>query len=134
MPQQPLILPGTILGNVLVSDGSKASEDEIKAVLDALSLVGLSDVFGHVSDTVNAIVGPDGDKLSGGQKQRLVLARALYHGAEIFALDEVISGLESASKRQILKLMKKLADSGKIVVMISHDKVVEKFATKILKL
>ena len=56
------------------------------------------------------------------------------HGAEIFALDEVISGLESASKRQILKLMKKLAGSGKIVVMISHDKVVEKFATKILNL
>ena len=134
VPQQPLILPGTILGNVMVSDGSKASEDEINAVLDALSLVGLSDVFGNVSDTVNANVGPDGDKLSGGQKQRLVLARALYHGAEIFALDEVISGLESASKRQILKLMKKLADSGKIVVMISHDKVVEKFATKILKL
>ena len=134
VPQQPLILPGTILGNVMVSDGSKASEDEINAVLDALSLVGLSDVFGHVSDTVNANVGPDGDKLSGGQKQRLVLARALYHGAEIFALDEVISGLESASKRQILKLMKKLAGSGKIVVMISHDKVVEKFATKILNL
>ncbi|MDA8855604.1 ABC transporter ATP-binding protein/permease [Alphaproteobacteria bacterium] len=134
VPQQPLILPGTILGNVMVSDGSKASEDEINAVLDALSLVGLSDVFGNVSDTVNANVGPDGDKLSGGQKQRLVLARALYHGAEIFALDEVISGLESASKRQILKLMKKLAGSGKIVVMISHDKVVEKFATKILNL
>jgi ABC-type multidrug transport system fused ATPase/permease subunit len=134
VPQQPLILPGTILGNVMVSDGSKASEDEINAVLDALSLVGLSDVFGNVSDTVNGNVGPDGDKLSGGQKQRLILARALYHGAEIFALDEVISGLESASKRQILKLMKKLADSGKIVVMISHDKVVEKFATKILKL
>ena len=134
VPQQPLILPGTILGNVMVSDGSKASEYEINAVLDALSLVGLSDVFGNVSDTVNANVGPDGDKLSGGQKQRLVLARALYHGAEIFALDEVISGLESASKRQILKLMKKLAGSGKIVVMISHDKVVEKFATKILNL
>lgn len=134
VPQEPLIIPGTILGNVLMSDGAEASDKETRSVTDALLHVGLGDLVENLPETVNANVGPDGDKLSGGQKQRLVLARALYHGAEIFAFDETISGLEPESKLRILKLMKALAESGKIVILISHDMIAEKFATKIFEL
>ena len=72
--------------------------------------------------------------MSGGQKQRLVLARALYHGAEVFALDESISGLETDSKHSTLRLIRDLSEEGRIVILISHDVVAEEYATKVLSL
>jgi len=96
--------------------------------------VGLSQDIQRFTAGLDADVGPDGDVLSGGQKQRLVLARALYHGAAIFALDECISGLEIDSKHSTLKLIRELADEGRIVILISHDVVAEEYATKVLSL
>ena len=83
---------------------------------------------------LDAKVGPDGDVMSGGQKQRLVLARALYHSAEVFALDECISGLETDSKHSTLRLIRELSDEGRIVILISHDVVAEEYATGVLSL
>ena len=95
---------------------------------------GLLRVIQRLPDGLDSDVGLDGDVLSGGQKQRLALARALYHGAEVFALDEAISGLETESKHSILRLIKGLSEEGHIVILISHDVVAEEYATKVLKL
>ena len=132
-PQQPLIIPGSILQNVAFSQGSPTEEERDRASV-CIADVGLSRDITRFADGLNADVGPDGDVLSGGQKQRLVLARALYHGAEVFALDECISGLETDSKHSTLRLIRKLSDEGRIVILISHDVVAEEYATKVLSL
>jgi len=64
----------------------------------------------------------------------LVLARALFYGAQVFALDEVVSGLEVDSKREILALLQGLAKTSKLIVLISHDTVAEEFASKVISL
>lgn len=59
-------------------------------------------------------------QLSGGMKRRVALLRALYHESEILLLDEPFTGLDEASKMQMIELVKRLA-SGKIVVVATHD-------------
>ena len=132
-PQQPLIIPGSVLQNVTFSQASPTDAERSRA-LSCVADVGLSRDISRLAGGLDADVGPDGDVLSGGQKQRLVLARALYHGAEVFALDESISGLETDSKHSTLRLIRDLSEEGRIVILISHDVVAEEYATKVLSL
>ncbi|MAS81740.1 MAG: hypothetical protein CMF45_03540 [Legionellales bacterium] len=134
LPQEPLIIPKTILENVSMLETEYVSKSQEERVISCLKQVGLLNSASSSNAFLNSKVGPDGDKLSGGQKQRLVLARALYHGAEVLALDEIVSGLEVNSKRQVLELLKDLAAANKLVILISHDQIAEEFASKCLSL
>lgn len=60
-------------------------------------------------------------ELSGGQQQRLFLARALVQNPEIYFLDEPLKGVDLATEKTILDLLKKERDKGKTVLMIHHD-------------
>lgn len=58
--------------------------------------------------------------LSRGQKQRLGLARALIHGPSVLILDEPASGLDPASRRRLLQVVRSLASAGTTVLVSSH--------------
>ncbi|MBC1628889.1 metal ABC transporter ATP-binding protein, partial [Listeria welshimeri] len=60
-------------------------------------------------------------ELSGGQLQRVFIARALAQHAEIFFLDEPFAGIDMTSEALIMKLLKKLRDNGKTIVVVHHD-------------
>lgn len=60
-------------------------------------------------------------ELSGGQLQRIFIARALAQHAEIFFLDEPFAGIDMTSEALIMKLLKKLRDNGKTIVVVHHD-------------
>lgn len=60
-------------------------------------------------------------ELSGGQQQRVFLARALAQKADIFFLDEPFVGIDVSSEEMIVKLLKKLRNQGKTVVVVHHD-------------
>ncbi|WP_420897349.1 ABC transporter ATP-binding protein [Bifidobacterium goeldii] len=59
--------------------------------------------------------------LSGGQKQRLAIASALMSGKELIILDEPTSGLDRRHMMQVGALLRTLADSGKAVLVVTHD-------------
>lgn len=59
--------------------------------------------------------------LSGGQKQRLVIASALVKEPDILILDEPTSGLDGINMNIISDIIKKLARSGTLVMVITHD-------------
>lgn len=59
--------------------------------------------------------------LSGGQKQRLVIAAALACNKEIYIFDEPSSGVDYRHMLAISTLLKDLAQSGKVVIVITHD-------------
>ena len=67
-------------------------------------------------------VGERGSTLSGGQKQRIALARALYRRPQLLVLDEATSSLDGASEAAILATVRRLADEGMTVIMITHKK------------
>ncbi|MCL4118208.1 UNVERIFIED_CONTAM: hypothetical protein GTU68_020440 [Idotea baltica] len=60
-------------------------------------------------------------QLSGGQQQRVFLARALAQNADLYLLDEPFAGVDAATERAIIDVLKTLRDDGKTVVAVHHD-------------
>ena len=59
--------------------------------------------------------------LSGGQKQRLAAAAAMVSGKELLVFDEPTSGLDFDSMVRLASLIRRLADGGRIVFIVTHD-------------
>ncbi len=60
-------------------------------------------------------------QLSGGQQQRIFLARALAQEAEIYFLDEPFAGVDIATEKAMIQLLKEMIQQGKTVVVVHHD-------------
>ncbi|WP_176224418.1 metal ABC transporter ATP-binding protein [Maritimibacter sp. HL-12] len=60
-------------------------------------------------------------QLSGGQQQRVFLARALAQDADLYLLDEPFAGVDAATERAIVDVLKLLKSEGKAVVAVHHD-------------
>ena len=79
-------------------------------VRDCLSRVGMEDF-------ADRQIG----QLSGGQQQRVFLARALAQDADLYLLDEPFAGVDAATERAIIDVLKKLRAEGKTVIAVHHD-------------
>jgi manganese/zinc/iron transport system ATP- binding protein len=60
-------------------------------------------------------------QLSGGQQQRVFLARALAQDARVYLMDEPFAGVDVATERAIIALLKNLKAAGKTCVVVHHD-------------
>ncbi len=60
-------------------------------------------------------------QLSGGQQQRVFLARALAQNAHLYFMDEPFAGVDVATERAIIALLKDLKTAGKTCVVVHHD-------------
>lgn len=60
-------------------------------------------------------------ELSGGQKRRVAIAGVLVVEPEILVMDEPVAGLDPVGKKELMALLHELNDSGKTVVVVSHD-------------
>ena len=60
-------------------------------------------------------------QLSGGQQQRVFLARALAQEADLYLMDEPFAGVDAATERAIVELLRGLKRAGKTVLCVHHD-------------
>ena len=73
--------------------------------------------------------------LSGGQKQRVAIARALAHGPKIVLADEPTAALDEQSGREVVTLLKELADEqGVTIVLVTHDNRILDVADRIVNM
>ncbi len=61
------------------------------------------------------------NQLSGGQQQRVFLARALAQNANLYFMDEPFAGVDAATERAIVDILRQLRESGKTVIAVHHD-------------
>ena len=71
--------------------------------------------------------------LSGGEKQRVAIARALANRPEVVLADEPTANLDSATGRQVARILCKLgAEEGKGVIIVSHDQRLLDIASRVI--
>jgi ABC-type Mn2+/Zn2+ transport system ATPase subunit len=80
------------------------------AVLDALASVGMAQ---HAERQIGA--------LSGGQRRRVFLARALAADAELFLLDEPVTGVDATTQQEIMDILAASAAGGRTILATTHD-------------
>ena len=97
--QVPVTFPGTVADNV--GDGWE----------ELLPRVHLA----------TALATRSADVLSVGQAQRMCLARALARRPDCLLLDEPTSALDGASKGEVERLVRSLADDGLTIVLVTHE-------------
>ena len=106
------VVHNMFLGRELKKGGlldEAAMESRAKETLTGLSVRTLKSVRTHVSS------------LSGGQRQTVAIARAVLWNSRVVILDEPTAALGVAQTEQVLNLVRRLADRGLAVVLISHN-------------
>ena len=104
----------------LVYAGERHRRGRARAALDQ---VGLANREAHQPN-----------ELSGGQQQRVAIARALVTDPSMKLADEPTGALDPVSTADVMKLLVQLNESGRTIVLITHEDDVASYATRVVKL
>lgn len=72
-------------------------------------------------------------QLSGGQQQRVSICRALMNGGQVILADEPTGALDSASGKEVMKILLELHACGHTVILVTHDPQVAAHAERIIE-
>jgi putative ABC transport system ATP-binding protein len=120
-----LIPRTTALANVelpLAYAGMKAAQRRQRARA-ALAMVGLADRADH-----------EPNQLSGGQQQRVAVARALVTAPALVLADEPTGNLDTRSSADVLAVLDRLNQTGRTIVLITHEQDVAGHARRLIRL
>ena len=104
-----------------MSDISKETRHE--RANDLLKMIGLLDYANKLPN-----------QLSGGQKQRVAIARALANNPTIILADEPTGALDSESADIVMQILKKIAQSGKLVIIVTHSEKVASECGRVIRM
>ena len=116
----------TVQENILISMDFcgviPANQREGRA-LDLLGMVGVADQADKMPST-----------LSGGQQQRAAIARALANDPPVLVADEPTGNLDSINAGLTLELFQQFAQSGKTVLMVTHEREISRYVSRSIRL
>lgn len=116
----------TALENVclpmIINKNIKASDRKNRAN-SLLEELGLKDRINHKPK-----------ELSGGEQQRVCIARALANDPNILLCDEPTGNLDENNEKIVFELLRKQANNGKCVIVVSHSNEVKNYADKVINI
>ena len=124
VPQQEMMRGKDTVRNTLLDAARLRLPKEISADLRRKRVDEVMEIFGLMPVKNNLM-----EKLSGGQKKRLSIAMEFISNPSLFILDEPDSGLDGVMARKLFEQLRAVADTGKIVIVITHtpDRVIDLF-------
>ena len=115
----------TVIDNITLAPVKLKLMNEVtarKKALELLNTINLKDKAEHYPN-----------ELSGGQEQRVAIIRTLIMEPDIILFDEPTSALDPEMIGEVLDLIKKVADTGKTMVIVSHEmNFVKKVSNRVL--
>ena len=111
---------GKEIPNQVRNDKNKEITEKALQLLESFGIAHLADQYPQ--------------NLSGGENHRVLIARALMNDPKIILADEATDSVDEENTKEILKIFRNLADQGKIVIFVSHDKAALKLCDKIIKI
>jgi cell division transport system ATP-binding protein len=102
----------------------KNDQEVLEKVPKILEIIGLKDKVNNFPD-----------ELSGGEQQRLAIARALVNNPEIIIADEPTGNLDPYNSYEVISLLQKINQSGKTVILATHDReIINKLNKRVITL
>ncbi len=121
-----LLAQYTVVENIevpLLYQGRPLNAETRERCIELAGLVGLGDRLGHRPT-----------QLSGGQQQRVAIARALVNDPHVILADEPTGNLDSRTSDEIMGLLSRLNDTGKTIIMVTHENDIAEWARRVVRM
>lgn len=128
--QQSFLINDSILRNLVLDEG----EFDKRRLESIIEITGLDHLISAFPEGIEMQITENGKNISGGQQQRISIARALYHDARLYLLDEPFNELDEESEAILLRHFQMLSQEGRMVVMVTHNQKALAFCNKIITL
>ena len=128
--QQSFFIHDTLLRNITLEE----NRHNIPNLDCSIKASGLNTFINQSPEGLEKIIMENGKNISGGQQQRIAIARALYKNADLILLDEPFNELDEESERSLLEHFRELAQQGKLIVLITHNKKSLSYCSQIISL
>ncbi len=115
--QEPFMVYDSVLKNVTLFE----NDYDFEKLNRIIQVTGLKTFIDQFPEGMEKIITEDGKNISGGQRQRIAIARALYKEADVIILDEPFNELDETSEFAMLHYFKQLSETGKIIILITHN-------------
>jgi putative ABC transport system ATP-binding protein len=116
----------TVVENIeipLLYQGTRLSDETRQRCVALAEMVGLGERLDHRPT-----------QLSGGQQQRVAIARALVNDPHVILADEPTGNLDSHTSDEIMRLLRKLNDAGKTIIMVTHENDIAAWARRAVRM
>lgn len=117
VPQEPLIVSGTVAENLVLGLAREPSSEELD---EAARRAAFDTVVAALPRGYDTVLAERGASLSGGQRQRLSLARAFLRRTPLLILDEPTTGLDGESAAAVVAAIETVS-AGRTTLLVTHD-------------